>query len=350
MKYAWLKPYVKFFQIVEKEDLRKKNSKKMLSSFYRDCSYHFVVPKNYRYYFKKVKLVPIAELSDCGLELLLMYYLYEGKIESGLLEQAILDRTILNIIKAMLKVVSSSLPASDYSFSEMLEEVIHLPESKATLDKLSTSNVAACFSCRNVFYVDMIYQKTKKKLCLCPYCNQPTLYFDCDYIPMDSNFVMLAYLYNQDQVPFWDLCQMVGSKIKLSRVIEKKMEYYSFYDRCKYYGNLFEEESQTLMSVPFLKEKDEIDSEVEDAYFYALLHSYHDMEEKHKASGTILFDFFYQKEQQRILAITSVLSLLFYFQLYYFSSLQEITFVVLDDILYHQLEEVLHCLQEKRIR
>ncbi len=56
-----------------------------------------------------------------------------------------------SVLEAMLKVPDTSLPVSDYTFSEVLEEIANLHTVLPTKDKVSHNNVGACYSCHNVF-------------------------------------------------------------------------------------------------------------------------------------------------------------------------------------------------------
>ncbi len=97
---------------------------------------------------------------------------------------------------------------------------------------------------------------SKDHLCLCPYCLSATIYFDNDYIPMNSSFIRLAMLYYQTDIPFADLVSALLSKVVVRSkpykhyfvqvdisndefgdnrepVIDRKEEQYSYWENLK---------------------------------------------------------------------------------------------------------------------
>lgn len=320
MKYWWILDYIPFFENIDRATLRSKKGKETLNQFLSDYSYHCTIPVHYLSYFKKIKNYPISQLSDCGLQMMLAYYIYQGKIEEGLLEEALLNHRIFDLLMAMKKIPDTSLPATDYTISEMVEEIKHLPSLIPTVEKVKSSNIGACYHCRNIFYIDAIYQKNKKGECLCPYCDSTTLFFDSDYIPMDSNFLMLAYLIYQKEVSFQDLILMLD-KVSIE---EKGPIDYSFSN-----GNYQIELGH--ISFPLIEEKANVTSIYEDYLSTSLYHilNYHDHHPISK-SISISLDGIHSKEQSYVFAISSFLSILYYFSRHYFHSIEKIHIVITD--------------------
>ena len=212
MKYEWLVPYVSIFQNVTKETFQEESFQKQLQSFFLDCEYYLSYLAYTKERFEMLRDRDVASLNDAELEVYLYSVLTDCRINDTL-EDCILDGTIPSVLEAMLKVPDTSLPVSDYTFSEVLEEIANLHIVLPTKDKVSHNNVGACYSCHNVFYVDLIHHMSKDHLCLCPYCLSATIYFDNDYIPMNSSFIRLAMLYYQTDIPFADLVSALLSKV-----------------------------------------------------------------------------------------------------------------------------------------
>lgn len=212
MKYEWLVPYVSVFKTVTRETYSEELFQKHLQSFFLDCEYFLSYLAYAKERFEMLRNRDLSSLNDAELEVYLYSVLTDCKINDTL-EDRILDGTILAILETMLKVPDTSLPVSDYSFSEILEEISGLHDVLPTKDKVSHNNVGACYTCHNVFYVDLIHHLSKNHLCLCPYCLSTTIYFDNDYIPMNSSFIRLAMLYYQTDIPFADLVNALLSKI-----------------------------------------------------------------------------------------------------------------------------------------
>ena len=152
MKYWWLEKY-KNFKIIQINDL------------YKDVHYFITMPKNYE---KQYKIVTTKNIKNNHLNI---------------------------IIEKLLEIPDNSFPSSDYSLIEMLDEIKNLKTNLPYREKLDTNNIAICYHCLNIFYVDKIKSVNKNNLCLCPFCLKSKLYFDNDYIPMNYTFIKLAYIY-----------------------------------------------------------------------------------------------------------------------------------------------------------
>ena len=72
-----------------------------------------------------------------------------------------------------------------------------------------------------VFYIDNIKSVNKKGHCLCPYCGKNYLYFDNDYIPMNTSFLKLASLYYGVSLLG---CRYSNIKKMLKKNVEVKLE------------------------------------------------------------------------------------------------------------------------------
>ena len=173
MKYWWLEKY---------ENL----CVKMIPDLFYDIQYFLVMPKNYLKRYEKIKDIIIDELKEEDL-LINLYVLVSSK--------KIKDNRILLIIKKLLEIPDNSLPITDYSLKDLLKEIKNLKDNIPIQEKLDFNNIAACYNCMQVFYVDNIKSVNKKGYCLCPYCGKYYLYFDNDYIPMNTSFLKLASLH-----------------------------------------------------------------------------------------------------------------------------------------------------------
>lgn len=136
-------------------------------------------------YIPKIKVDDIETLKEE--ELLVLLNEYVNKENTVLIKE---------IIKRLLSIPNNNLPKSDYNTTEIIEEISNLKNNIPSYDKLINNNVAACYTCQNIFYADKINKKTSKNICLCPYCHKSTIYFDNDYIPMNKTFLLLAKIYN----------------------------------------------------------------------------------------------------------------------------------------------------------
>lgn len=173
MKYWWLEKYYNL-------------EIKMLPDLLLDIRYFLRMPKNYLEIYKKTKDIDVLELKEFEL-LVNLYVLVSSK--------NIKNNRLILIIERLIKVPDTSLPISDYSLKEVLNEIKALKENVPIKEKMDYNNVAACYNCMQIFYVDFINAVNKKGLCLCPFCGKHSLYFDNDYIPMNTSFIKLASLY-----------------------------------------------------------------------------------------------------------------------------------------------------------
>lgn len=173
MKYWWLEKY---------KDLQVK----MLPDLFNDIKYFLVMPKDYIELYKKLLDLDVSKFSEEEM----CIYLYGVSITKN-----VKNSNLRQVIERMLLIPDTSLPISDYTLEEILDEIKNLRTKRPTLDKLENNNVAACYNCLNVFYVDKIQQANKKGLCLCPFCQKPKLYFDNDLVPMNYSFLLLSKMY-----------------------------------------------------------------------------------------------------------------------------------------------------------
>ena len=173
MKYWWLEKY-KNFKIVQ------------ISELYYDVHYFITMPKNYEKQYQSLKDKNIDDLLEEELLILLYKIVTTKNIKNNYLNV---------IIEKLLEIPDNSFPSSDYSLKEILDEIKNLKANLPYKEKLDTNNIAICYHCLNIFYVDKIKKINKNNLCLCPYCLSHGLYFDNDYIPMNYIFIKLAYIY-----------------------------------------------------------------------------------------------------------------------------------------------------------
>lgn len=174
MKYWWLEKY-KNFKIVQ------------ISELYYDVHYFITMPKNYEKQYQSLKDKNIDDLLEEELLILLYNIVTTKNIKNNHLNV---------IIEKLLETPDNSFPSSDYSLKEMLDEIKNLKANLPYREKLDTNNIAICYHCLNIFYVDKIKKINKNNLCLCPYCLSHGLYFDNDYIPMNYIFIKLAQMYH----------------------------------------------------------------------------------------------------------------------------------------------------------
>lgn len=339
MKYWWILDYIPFFEHIDRATLRSKKGKEKINQFLSDYSYHCTIPVHYLSYFKKIRNYPISQLSDCGLQMILAYYIYQGKIEEGLLEDAILNHQIFAILTAMKKIPDTSLPATDYTIRDMVEEIKRLPSFIPTVEKVKSSNIGACYHCRNIFYIDAIYQKNKKGECLCPYCDSTTLFFDSDYIPMDSNFLMFAYLMHQKEVSYQDLILML-EKVSIE---DKKTYDYAFSN-----GH-YQMESNNI-SFPFVGNQ-EVTSIYED-YLSTSIYHILDFHDHHAVSKTISIslDGIHSEKQAYVFSLSTFLSILYYFSRNYFHSIEKIELIITNKIISSIYNATLQELKEEHLK
>lgn len=173
MKYWWLENY-KNFKIIQIKELQD------------DVNYFLTMPKNYEKQYELLKDKNINDLEEEELLIVLKKIVNTKNIK---------DNSLSIIIKKLLEIPDNSFPASDYTFKEMLTEIKNLKTNPPVQSKLQNNNLAICYNCLNIFYVDKIKSVNKKDLCLCPFCLKSKLYFDNDYIPMNYNFIKLANIY-----------------------------------------------------------------------------------------------------------------------------------------------------------
>ena len=190
-KYWWLEKYQKL-------------EIKRLPQLYEDVSYFLRVPKNYLQLYEKFSDVPIAKLTEEEMLISLYKIANTKNVKNNqlrLLIQRLLDYAI-----------------SDYTLKEILIEIRNLRENSSDVSKLDHNNVAACYHCLQVFYIDKITMINKKGLCLCPYCRSSHLYFDNDYIPMNYSFLKLAQLFYDVSIlgcRFFDLQKILRKNVSV---------------------------------------------------------------------------------------------------------------------------------------
>lgn len=174
MKYWWLKKY----KDIKLDDI---------DNLIRDVNYYIVMPKDYVTRYSLIKNSDINKLMEEDLIIYLYCLLKNEKINS--------NNKLLLIINRLLEFPDTSMPSTNYSLSDMLDEINNLRVNYPIKDKLLSNNIAACYHCYNVFYIDSIKYINKKGYCLCPYCKSHTIYFDNDFMPMDYNYLRLAHLF-----------------------------------------------------------------------------------------------------------------------------------------------------------
>lgn len=173
MKYWWLEKY----QNIEV---------RLLPQLFSDIEYFLTMPKNYMKIYHQLKEVEFEQLTEEELCIILYRIAITKNVK---------NETLRKIIDKLLKIPDTSLPISDYTFNEIFDEIKNLRLKKPIVEKLETNNVAACYNCLNVFYVDKITKANKKGLCLCPFCEKDKLYFDNDLVPMNYSFLYLSKIY-----------------------------------------------------------------------------------------------------------------------------------------------------------
>ena len=173
MKYWYLEKY-KHIKVTE------------LNLLKNDLKFFFCIKKITKKEGEALLLIDINLLKEEELIILLHYIIYYKKSS--------LNKIVL-IINKLLEIPDNSMPTTDYTLSEMLEEIKNLSGNRPYKEKIQNNNIAACYNCLNVFYVDKISYINKRNICLCPFCKSTNLYFDNDYIPMNYYFLKLAKLY-----------------------------------------------------------------------------------------------------------------------------------------------------------
>lgn len=195
MKYWWLEKY----QNLEM---------KMLPSLFLDVQYFLVVPKNYVEFYQKLKDVDIELLTEAELCILLYWISVTKTVKNNLLGK---------IIEKLLLIPDTSLPISDYSLLEVIDEIRSLKNRRAMIDQMDCNNIAACDSCLNIFYVDQIKATNSKGQCLCPFCLKNRLYFDNEYIPMNYSFLFHSRL-------FYSTSSLGCNYQKLKKLLKKNVK------------------------------------------------------------------------------------------------------------------------------
>lgn len=173
MKYWWLEKY-RNFKIIQINELAD------------DIDYFLTMPRNYETQYQQIKEKDIDVLKEEELLILFKKIIDTKNIK---------DNSLNIIISKLLQVPDNSFPPSDYDLKQMLDEIKNIKNNIPDKSKIENNNIAICYHCLNIFYVDKIKSINKNNLCLCPYCLKTTLYFDNDYIPMNYTFIKLAYLY-----------------------------------------------------------------------------------------------------------------------------------------------------------
>ena len=202
MKYWWLKKY-KGLKI------------KLIPDLTHDINTYFIMPKHYKERYLAIKDSDISLLSEEDLIILLYVILNHEKIKNN---------KVILIIDRLLEIPDNSLPTTNYSLEEMLEEIKNLKNQEPIEEKLASNNVSACYHCMQVFYIDQIKYVNKKGHCLCPFCKNPTIYFDNDFIPMDDNFLRLSKLiYGTTSLGcnFKNLQKLLKKSVKLKEEMPK---------------------------------------------------------------------------------------------------------------------------------
>ncbi len=195
-KYWWLEKYQKL-------------EIKRLPQLYEDVSYFLRVPRNYHQLYMNFSDTPISKMSEE--EMLISLY----KIANT---KNVKNNQLRLLIQRLLEYVDDYLPISDYSLKEILVEIRNLKDNRSDVSKLDYNNIAACYHCLQVFYVDKISMVNKKGLCLCPYCRSSHLYFDNDYIPMNYSFLKLAQLFYDVSIlgcHFYDLQKILRKNVSV---------------------------------------------------------------------------------------------------------------------------------------
>lgn len=173
MKYWWLEKY-RNFKIIQVKELQE------------DVNFFLTMPKNYEKQYQILKEKDLNTLEEEELLIVLKKIANTKNIK---------DNSLNIIIQKLLLIPDNSFPPSDYSLKEQLEEIKNLKNNPPVESKLENNNIAICYHCFNIFYIDKIKKVNKNGLCLCPYCLKPKLYFDNDYIPMNYTFIKLANIY-----------------------------------------------------------------------------------------------------------------------------------------------------------
>ena len=192
MKYFWLEKY-------------KNLNSKLLLDLTEDLSYFLTMPKNYLKIYEVIKEKEINELLKS--EKLVVLFCEKKDIKK-----------LKTIINELLLIPDTNLPIIEGSLKEKLTDIKSIKNNLPIPEKLEINNIAACYTCLNIFYVDSIKSINKKGLCLCPFCLNTTMYFDNDYLPMNHSFLKLAEIYYGTS--------KLGSKFKdIANILIKKIDF-----------------------------------------------------------------------------------------------------------------------------
>ena len=311
MKYWWLLKY-------------KNLEMKMLSSLFLDVQYFLVVPKNYMEIYQKLKNREVQLLTEPEMCILLYGISVTKTVKNNVLGK---------FIERLLLVPDTSLPISDYSLLEVIEEIRTLKIRRATINQIDFNNVAACDSCLNVFYVDQIQSVNQKGQCLCPFCLKNRLYFDNECIPMNYSFLFHSRL-------FYSISNLGCNYQKLQKLLKKSvkiLEQYPTVNSKKFLFNLdftkylerFQTEKITSSDEPKL---------IKGFYDYFL-----EVEEHGGYEAILVFPW---KENQNSFQISYLLILSCAFVLENFFYLKKIYLIVENTQLRTQLKKILKCFIE----
>ncbi len=311
MKYWWLQKY-------------KNLEMKMLPSLFLDVQYFIVVPKNYIKIYQKLKDIKVELLTESEMCILLYGVSVTKTVKNNILGK---------IIERLLLVPDASLPISDYSLLEMIEEIRSLKTRRATIDKIDSNNVAACDSCLNVFYVDQIQSVNQKGQCLCPFCFKNRLYFDNECIPMNYSFLFHSRL-------FFSTSNLGCNYQKLQKLLKKSVKILEYYPTMDL--------KEPLFSVDFTKHLERLQTEkiisldeprlIKGFYDYFL-----EIEEQGSYEGVLTFSW---KGNQNLFQISYLLILTCAFVLENFFYLKKIYLIIDNKQLRIQLKKVLQCFIE----
>ncbi len=318
MKYWWIKKYLPFFEKIEEKDLKTKKGKQTLQAFFKDANLFLILPSHYSDLFLTLKEDAIK---DYQLQLKLGYYLYLKTVDPIYFKKELMNKNFYNLLKKMESIVDTYLPVTDYTMEDILEEIKELPQVDTSISKKKNNNISACYSCRNNFYTDDLIEKEGKSLC--PYCASNTLYFDNDYIPMNTTFLTFAYLYHQEELPFSHLVSLLEEKVTITDIPSK--ECYHFIDD-EEIGKV-----DVLAKTVTLSYEDYLSSltgKEEDALRFSLLRLLQEVDKNKETSLSLDLSFFTKEENSSILAMGIYSSLLFYFLKEYFSNIEHITLIV----------------------
>lgn len=197
MKYWWLEKYLNL-------------EVKQIPQLYNDIRYFLIMPKNYISIYNEIKDRNVDDLLENELLINLYVLVNTKKINSN---------RILVIIKKLLTYPDTNLPISDYTLKDIFNEIKNLKSNYPNVEKLDVNNICACYNCGEIFYVDLVKAVNKKGYCLCPFCGKTLLYFDNDYIPMNTSFIKMASLYygvSQLGCRFNDIIKMIKENVSFT--------------------------------------------------------------------------------------------------------------------------------------